>query len=175
LSWGRDGEAPLHVASRRWDVPMAELLVRHGANLQRRRADGRTPFAVAALSGNHLVADWLAAHGAQEVLSPLAEFVAACARGDRETAGSMLRERPSLRGDLGHEHHLLLHRAAERGDAAALETMLSCGFDPQVKDPENVTPLHRAAMGGHADSVRVLLAHGADVNARDGMFAASPL
>src|SRR5262249_41850342 len=97
------------------------------------------------------------------------------ARGDRETAGSMLRERPSLRGDLGHEHHLLLHRAAERGDAAVLETMLSCGFDPQVKDPENVTPLHRAAMGGHADSVRVLLAHGADVNARDGMFAASPL
>jgi hypothetical protein len=31
LAWGVDGEAPLHVAARRWDVPMVELLVRHGA------------------------------------------------------------------------------------------------------------------------------------------------
>jgi hypothetical protein len=32
LPWGPDGEAPLHVAARRWDVPMVELLVKHGAD-----------------------------------------------------------------------------------------------------------------------------------------------
>ena len=69
----------------------------------------------------------------------------------------------------------MLHRPAESGNAAVLETMLACGFDTEAKDKDNVTPLHRAAMGGHVDAVRVLLNHGADVNALDGMFSATPL
>ncbi len=69
----------------------------------------------------------------------------------------------------------MLHRPAESGNAAVLETMLGCGFKPEAKDQDNVTPLHRAAMGGHVEAVRVLLKYGADVNAQDGMFSASPL
>ena len=69
----------------------------------------------------------------------------------------------------------MLHRPAENGDAAVLETMLACGLETEARDKDNVTPLHRAAMGGHVDAVRVLLAHGADVHALDGMFAAPPL
>ena len=53
--------------------------------------------------------------------------------------------------------------------------MLGCGFNPDARDKDNVTPLHRAAMGGHVEAVRVLLNHGADVTAQDGMFSASPL
>ena len=69
----------------------------------------------------------------------------------------------------------MLHRPAESGNAAVLDTMLACGFDVDARDKDKVTPLHRAAMGGHADAVRVLLKHGADVNAMDGMFSAPPL
>jgi hypothetical protein len=69
----------------------------------------------------------------------------------------------------------MLHRPAESGNAAVLETMLACGFDPGAKDKDSVTPLHRAAMGGHVEAARVLLDHGADVHALDGMFAAPPL
>ncbi|MFL5618359.1 MAG: ankyrin repeat domain-containing protein, partial [Gemmatimonadaceae bacterium] len=39
-----NGETPLHVAARSWDVPMVESLVRRGADLSRRRMDGRTPY-----------------------------------------------------------------------------------------------------------------------------------
>ncbi len=175
LAWGPDGEAPLHVAARRWDVPMVEGLVRHGADPLRRRADGRTPHTLAELHGNRDIAAWLVAHGAKDELSPLEQFVAACARGDRQSANAMLDARPSLRTELHREHHLMMQHAAESGQAAVLETMLACGFDPNIRDKDNVTALHRAAMAGHPDAVRVLLKFGADVNALDGMFAASPL
>ena len=175
LPWAEPGDAPLHIAAQRWDVPLVELLVRHGADIHQRRRDGRTAHTLAALHGNQQIAAWLRAHGAQDELSPLENFVSACARGDQAHALEMLRANPGLRGDLRREHHLMMHVPAERGDAAALETMLKCGFDPNAKDNEGVTALHRAAMAGHAEAVRLLLAHGASVNALDGMFSATPL
>jgi ankyrin repeat protein len=60
-------------------------------------------------------------------------------------------------------------------ERANLETMLTCGFDPNAKDKDAVTALHRAAMGGRVEAVRVLLAHGASVQNLDGMFSATPL
>ena len=170
-----DGEAPLHVAARRWNVAMVERLAAHGADLSRRRADGVTPHTVAELYGNVEIAAWLLANGAASDLSPLDHFIAACARGDRAAADRMLAADPSLRSRLRPEHHLMLHRPAESGNAVVLEAMLACGFRPEARDKDNVTPLHRAAMGGHVEAVSVLLKHDADVNARDGMFSASPL
>src|SRR6476469_1989661 len=70
-----NGETPLHVAAQQWDVAMVESLVRHGANVSRRRADGRTPYAVAELNGNREVADWLRTHGADVELEPVDRLV----------------------------------------------------------------------------------------------------
>jgi len=175
LAWVEPGDAPLHIAAQRCDVRMVELLVRHGADIHQRRRDGRTAHTLAALHGNKEIAAWLEARGAKTDLSALEHFVSACANGDRAHALEMLHANPDLRGQLSREHHLMLHTPAERGDVAALETMLRCGFDPNTKDNESVTALHRAAMAGHVEAVRVLLAHGASVSALDGMFSASPL
>ena len=175
LPWGPDGETPLHVAARRWDVSMADLLIQHGADVLRRRSDGCTPHTLAELHGNHDIARTLIAHGAKDELSTLERFAAACARGDSAAAEAFLKAQPGLRTELRPEHHLMLHRPAEAGQADVLETMLSCGFQPNARDKDNVTPLHRAAMAGHGAAVRVLLRFGAEVNALDGMFAATPL
>jgi len=146
-----------------------------GADVSRRRADGATPHTLAELHGNPAIAAWLLAHGAHDELSPLDRFMAACARADRAAADRILAAHPSLRSELRPEHHLMLQRPAESGNAAVLETMLACGFEPNAPDKDGVTPIHRAAMGGHVEAARVLLAHGADVGALDGMFSATPL
>jgi ankyrin repeat protein len=171
-----NGETPLHVAARRWNAEVVELLVARGADVTRRRADGRTPYAVAELNGNRDVADWLAQHGASTELSDVDRLVAACSRGDRSTADDLLRAQPTLGGAIAGEHYAALYRAAERDDANALETMLSCGFDANRGDDEiGKTALHVAAMEGWSGAVRVLLAHGASVSVRDREFHAQPL
>jgi ankyrin repeat protein len=175
FAWGDAGEAPIHIAARRWDLALVELLVWHGADVLKRRGDGRTPHTLAELYGNHDIATWLIAHGAQNELSTFETFVACCARGDRAAADAMISDHPTLRTELRTEHHLMLHRFAEDGNSTSLETMLACGFDPRAKDKDNVTALHRAAMAGHPEAVRLLLAFGAPVDAKDGMFSGSPL
>jgi hypothetical protein len=154
---------------------MVERLVQHGANPMQRRADEATPHTLAERFGNHDIGSWLLAHGAVDELSPLDRFIAACARADRAAADAMIAARPDLPRDLRAEHHLMLQRHAESGNVAALETMLTCGFDPNVPDKDHVTALHRAAMGGWVEATRVLLAGQADINALDGMFAAPPI
>lgn len=175
LSWGEFGDAPIHIAAQQWDASIVELLVRYGADIHKRRPDGRTALSLAQLNGNQEVAAWLLARGAREELSLFERFVSACASGDRARADAMLQADPHLRRELRAEHHRMLQVPAQRGDAVALDAMLACGFDANQKDNEGVTALHQAAMAGRAEAVRVLIAHGASVNALDGMFAGSPL
>ncbi|HEY3222097.1 MAG TPA: ankyrin repeat domain-containing protein [Gemmatimonadales bacterium] len=169
-------ETPLHVVARAWDVPLAEAMVARGADIERRRADGRTPYAVAELNGNRAVADWLLAHGAFPELSEVDRLVAACSRGDRAAAGTLLARNPGLRNEITDDHYIAFHQAAERGDVRALEALLACGFDPNRPDVGiGKTALHTAAMEGWPDAVRVLLAHGASVHVRDREFNGQPL
>jgi ankyrin repeat protein len=171
-----NGETPLHVAAQQWDVAMVQSLVERGADVSRRRADGRTPYAIAELNGNLAVADWLRAHGASDELEPVDRLVAACGRGDRAAAEAMLAERPTLHDEIGDAHYATLHRAAEQGDVAVLTLLLDCGFDPSRGDAEiGKTALHSAAMAGRPDAVRLLLARGASPNVRDREFNGQPL
>jgi ankyrin repeat protein len=170
------GETPLHVAARVSDVPIVESMVTHGADIERRRADGRTPYAVAALNGNRAVADWLLAHGASPELLDVDRLVAACSLGDRATAEALLARNPGLKSEITDDHYNAFHQAAERNDVRALETMLTAGFDPNRPDGSiGKTALHSAAMEGWPDAVRVLLAHGASVHVRDREFNGPPL
>jgi ankyrin repeat protein len=174
--FAENGETPLHVVARAWDVPLAEAMVAHGADIERQRADGRTPYAVAELNGNRAVADWLREHGASPELLEVDRLVAACSRGDRAEADALLAKHPGLRSEITDDHYIAFHQAAERGDVRVLETMLACGFDPNRPDAGiGKTALHSAAAEGWPDAVRALLAHGASVHVRDREFKGQPL
>ncbi len=174
--FSENGETPLHVVARAWDAPMAEAMVAHGADIGHRRADGRTPYAVAELNGNRAVAEWLVARGASPELSAVDRLVAACSGGDRAAVEALLAANPGLRTEITEDHYIAFHQAAERGDVRALEAMLAAGFDPNRPDTGiGKTALHTAAMEGWPDAVRVLLAHGASVHVRDREFNGQPL
>jgi len=151
-------------------------MVEKGADIERKRADGRTPYAVAELNGNRAVADWLLAHGATPELSEVDRLVGACSRGDRKAAEALLGTNPDVRDQITDDHYIAFHQAAERGDVRALEAMLTCGFDPNRPDAGiGKTALHTAAMEGWPEAVRLLLAHGASVQVRDREFHGQPL
>jgi ankyrin repeat protein len=171
-----NGETPLHAVARAWDVPLAEAMAAHGADISRQRADGRTPYAVAELSGNRALANWLREQGASIDMSEVDRLVAACSRGDRAAAAALLTANPGLRDQITDEHYTAFHQAAERGDVIALDVMLGCGFDPNRPDVGiGKTALHSAALEGWPDAVRLLLAHGASVTLRDREFHGQPL
>src|SRR5262245_41489046 len=174
--FAENGETPLHVAARAWDVPLIEAMVARGADIGAARADGRTPYAVAELNGNRAVADWLVAHGASPEFLDVDRLVAACSRGDRAGVDTLLAKNPGLKSEITDDHYIAFHQAAERGDVRALEAMLAAGFDPNRPDASiGKTALHSAAMEGWPDAVRVLLAHGASVHTRDREFNGQPL
>src|ERR1051325_1619655 len=174
--FAENGETPLHVAARAWDVTVVEAMALRGADISRRRNDGRTPYAVAELNGNRAVAEWLLAHGAAPELSDVDRLVSACSRGDRPSAEALLARNPGLKGEITHAPYTSFHQAAERNDLRALEAMLAAGFDPNRPDTTiGKTVLHSAAMEGWPEAVRLLLGHGASVEIRDREFNGPPL
>ena len=174
--FAENGETPLHVAARAWDVPLVAEMVARGADINRRRSDGRTPYAVAELNNNRAVAEWLLAHGAAAEMLDVDRLVAACSRGDRAAVDALLTRNPGLRGEITDDHYVAFHQAAERNDVRALEAMLAAGFDPNRPDASiGKTVLHSAAAEGWPEAVRLLLGAGASAHVRDREFNGPPL
>ena len=170
-------ETPLHrIAEFGHGVDLAELMLGHGADPARPRADGRTPYELAMRVGNVAIANLLRSLGAAvEPLRPIDAFLSACAAGDEPGARRLLEADPDLRTELlEHERHAVL-RAAESGKDGAVRVLVSLGFDLGLEGPWGGTALHHAAWQGRVELVRALLAAGAPVNIRDRTHGSSPI
>jgi len=161
----QQAETPLHAAARHWDAAMIDLLCDHGADLHARQANGRTPLTLAELNGRTSAASALRARGAVDELNPTEKFLAACMRGDTPEA-LRLRNPAAIAGSA----QLFLEASA-----AAVPTLLACGWDLHTPGSHGETKLHWAAFTGDVPLARLLLAHGADVNRRDNNWKATPL
>ncbi|MGH9394124.1 MAG: ankyrin repeat domain-containing protein [Terriglobales bacterium] len=171
-----NGESPLHLAAAAWPLWLSQALVERGAEVDRRRGDGRTPYALAAMNGNQAVAAWLRGQGAAGELAATDQMLAACARGDVAEAMTLRAALGGAAPAFSEEQYAVLLRAAENNNTAALEAMLACGFDPDHADVAmGRTALHAAAMAGQLAAVRTLVAHGASLIVRDREFHAPPL
>ncbi len=170
-------ETPLHAIARGgWSPGVAELLVAFGAEVNRARADGRTPYVLAVRTGNEPLATFLRARGASTAgVAPVDAFLGACIRGDEPAARAALAANPALVAELdGEDRGVMVQAVHERRDAS-VRLMAAIGFDPGWEGMWGGTPLHHAAWLGRPTLVKTLLALGAPLNARDSRFGSSPL
>ncbi len=110
--------------------------------------------------------------------TPEDRLLAACAAARAEEARAIVRDHPGVVETLAPEALRILPDAAWAGNAAAVDLMLSLGFDPGAEGPDKGTVLHCAAWQGAAACVEVALRYGgvrALMERKDAMHGSTPL
>lgn len=168
-------ENALHVAARLGQsVTVIQWLLDHGADVHARRGDGRTAWFLAQRRGFDEIASLLVTAGAvSQPLSPLDALLAACGRGDAETAHRLAS--PELMSALDPSDRVLLAEAASSDRGATVLACLAAGFPVDTTDGAGATALHYSSIRARVPLVRALLDADASVDIRDTHHNSTPL
>jgi ankyrin repeat protein len=177
-------------------APIIEALLKAGADPNTKNPEGETPLMAVARSGNVEAAKrllearadvnakeafggqtalmWAAAQGQPEMVKLLAANGADLdARGViRQWERKVITEpRPK---DMNKGGFTPLLYAAREGCVECVRHLLAAGADPDLEDPERITPLTMSLLNLHFEVAAALIEAGADVNKWD-LFGRSPL
>jgi ankyrin repeat protein len=166
---------PLHLAVTRKQPRSLATLLDLGADIEAPDSGGLTALDVAAFRGEADMARTLIERGARVSLP------AALALGREDDVARILRAEPDCLKPGGRWGTLIV-RAAESGDAALVERLLTLGASVNtVDDPatsidhtDGYTALHAAGWHGKLEVIALLMRHGADVRLRDSKYTGSP-
>ena len=159
----------LHTAVKRKDAVMASLLIRHGADVNRRDANSMTALHIAAMYGFITIIYLLLQSNADISIpgqlgrTPLHEAVS---WGKLDVVQILLYHGANVRAR-DSAGLTPLHGAVSSGVPDAVQMLLEHGADIQAQDSAGSTPLHGAVLSRAYEAVEILLRHGADVRARD--------
>jgi len=167
------GETALHWAvwRGRGGAIVTELLDA-GADVDARRKDGRTAYALAVRSGQTETAALLETRGANTDITALDRFVGRCAAADPADLSSVLAGAPET--PLPAEYERLLPEFAASHCTAAVRGLLAAGVPVDAPGDHGGTALHWACWKGYADLVKMLLSVGASLTVQDDAFHAPP-
>ena len=158
-----EGETPLMAAARSGNVAAARLLVEAGAEVNAKETFGeQSALMWAAAQSQAGMVQFLASKGAD-----------VNARGIiRQWERKVITEpRPK---DMNRGGFTPLIYAAREGCVECARHLIAAGADPDLEDPERLTPLNMALMNLHFDFAAYMVKAGADVNKWD-FFGRSPL
>ena len=167
------GETALHWAIfRRRSPEIVAMLLDNGADVDARRKDGRTAYALARESAQPEVEALLLKRGATTQLPPLDQYLEACVAATPDELERLLRDVPP--GLVSPEDHRMLPDFAINHSTTAVRALLAAGIPVDARGENGGTALHWACWKGYADLVRLLIAHGASLTILDTMFNAPP-
>ncbi len=155
---------PTAGTEKKTSAEIVQLLVDHGADVNRSQYGGVTPLMLAAGEGNAPIVHLLVERGAAidarsaEGLTPVFEAV----RANSVPVLSFLIDRHAdfrARNSVGNT---ALHEAASMGHDEMVRILLDARQEIDVQDDERFTPLMSAALNGQGTTVRLLLSRGAD-------------
>ncbi len=169
------GETALHWAVRRGrSARVLAALVRAGVNVDARRKDGRTAFALAKMSGQAEAVMTLHRSGANMEVSKIDALIGVCALADEAGIGLMA---ASVKQDLPlpGEYHRFLTEFAEQHNTGCVRALLVMGVPVDARGGHGGTALHWACWHGYADLVKMLLERGASLAVQDASYHATPV
>ncbi len=144
------GETSLHWAVWRGrGAGTIAALLDAGANINAKRKDGRTAYAVAALTGKAELTALLESRGAATELSPPDALTF-------KDDGRLLTDLASINA------------------VAAVRALLVAGMPVDTRGEHGATALHWACWKGYADLVKLLLEHGASLTIEDEQYQGTP-
>ncbi|CAB1443078.1 unnamed protein product [Pleuronectes platessa] len=171
------GFSALHFASSsRQGALCQDMLLAHGAHINMRSKDGKTPLHMAATHGRFSCSQALIQNGAEIDCEDKSRNTALhiAARYGHELIITALVKHGASTANRGIHGMFPLHLAALSGFSDCCRKLLSSGFDIDTPDDFGRTCLHAAAAGGNLECVNLLLNIGADFNRKDN-FGRTPL
>jgi ankyrin repeat protein len=167
------GETALHWAVWRGrGTEIIATLLDAGVDIEARRQDGRSAYALAVRSGQTETAKLLDARGASTDLSPVDRFVGSLTGAAPEDLPGLLTKAPL--SPLPEECARLLPEFASTHRTDAVRALLAAGIPLDTRGENGGTALHWACWKGYADLVEMLTSHGASLAIEDEAFHATP-
>ncbi|KAH9956629.1 ankyrin repeat-containing domain protein [Russula dissimulans] len=160
----------MHLASYDGSSKMIQLLVEHGADVNRSDADGRSPLQLASRGGHVGAIQLLLEYGAN-VNHHDSEFgwtplIDAVQSGCIEALRLLLQHNADVDGKDYHGR-TALHQATSIEDVDAIQVLLEHGANVDSESEFDQTPLIFAVQNGLVEVLRLLLQHNVDVNGKD--------
>ncbi|WP_296639339.1 ankyrin repeat domain-containing protein [Thiobacillus sp. 65-1402] len=161
---GRSYATPLNYAVASNNLPVAKLLIVHGADVE---GGGSSPLSAAVTVG---MAQLLVDNGAGVNTRSSAGWYplhSAANRANIKVTNYLLSRGANPNAVSGNGYTALYMAAGSDYGAAVTEALLSYGADLNAKNASGQTALHQAASQGATKVIEILLAHKADINAAD--------
>ncbi|XP_045517988.1 rabankyrin-5 [Pieris brassicae] len=168
-----DKHTPLHLCCTWGLTDVIQTLLEHGANINSKDAEGKTPLHIAIENQHAGIISLLLSQPGVDLSARdnrgVTPFAAALTARNNKAAQAILEKNPSAAEQVDKKGRNFLHVAIQKCDMESLMFLLSVKVDvnSRIQDATLAPPLHLAAASGNEALLRTLLLAGARPNDRD--------